>query len=264
MMSITTLKQARSIIGSLGKPSKMPGNSYGLPASKAAFVPSICKQRNLPVPLQYGCAVGAVLSEVEGTPCHGCYADDRGNYTYPSVQIAQTLRLVGLYHPKWVDAMVFTLEHAFTKQFKESLEEHLDNFYCNEHRMPNDIEWRDLHTMAHHDVGYMRWHDSGDLLDVWHLHLLYDVAERTPFLKHWIPTQDSQIVARSDRPTPSNMVIRHSSVYVNGKFKPRWKHVSGVTTKHDETCHAIKNNNECGNCRKCWDDDVYAVTYPKH
>jgi hypothetical protein len=27
---------------------------------------------------------------------------------------------------------------------------------------------QDLHTMAMHDVSYMRWHDSGDLLDVWH------------------------------------------------------------------------------------------------
>ena len=264
MQTITTLKQAHAIIGSLGKPSKMPGNSYGLPASKAAFVPSICKQRGLPVPLQYGCAVGAVLANTEGTACEGCYADDRGNYTYPSVQIAQTTRLVGLYNPQWVKAMVFVLNKAFDKQFAEALEEHLDTFFCNAHRMPDKKEMQDLHTMANHDVAYMRWHDSGDLLDVWHLHMLYDVAEATPFLKHWIPVQDSQIVARSDRPTPSNMVIRHSSVYVNGKFKPRWKHVSGVTTKHNETCHALRNNNECGDCRKCWDVSVYAVTYPKH
>ena len=172
-MAITTLKQAREITGSLGENTKMPGICYGLPASKASFVPSICKQRGLPVPLQYGCAIGAVLSKVEGTSCHGCYADDRGNYTYPSVQIAQTVRLVGLYHPKWVEAMVFHLKHAYNKKFKEALIDHLDCFYCNEHRMPNDIEWEDLHTMAHYDVAYMRWHDSGDLLDVWHLHLLH-------------------------------------------------------------------------------------------
>jgi hypothetical protein len=122
-----------------------------------------------------------------------------------------------------------------------------------------------IYTQWHmHDVSYMRWHDSGDLLDVWHLHMLYDVAEATPYLKHWLPTQDSQIVARSNRATPSNMVIRHSSQFVDGKFKKRWQHVSGVTTKHDETCHALRNNNECGDCRKCWDADVYSVTYPLH
>ena len=53
MMHITTLKQAEAITGSLGKPSKMPGMSYGLTASNAGFVPAICKQRGLPVPLQY-------------------------------------------------------------------------------------------------------------------------------------------------------------------------------------------------------------------
>jgi len=263
-MQITTLKQAHAIIGSLGKPSKMPGNAYGLPASNAGFVPAICKERGLPVPLQYGCAVGQVLARIPGTPCFGCYADERGNYTYPSVQIAQTVRLVGLYHPQWVEAMVFVLERTFDKQFKEALTEHLDTFFCNEGRMPNKREMQDLHTMAMHDVAYMRWHDSGDLLDVWHLHMLYDVAEATPYLKHWLPVQDSQIVARSNRATPSNMVIRHSSQFVDGKFKKRWQHVSGVTTKHDETCHAIRNNNECGDCRKCWDETVYAVTYPLH
>jgi hypothetical protein len=46
-MKITTLKQATAITGSLGSPSKMPGNSSGLPASNAGFVPAICKQRGL-------------------------------------------------------------------------------------------------------------------------------------------------------------------------------------------------------------------------
>ena len=112
-MQITTLKQAREIIGSLGKPSKMPGNAYGLPASNAGFVPAICKERGLPVPLQYGCAVGQVLARIPGTPCYRCYADEKGNYTYPSVQIAQTIRLVGLYHPQWVEAMVFVLGRTY-------------------------------------------------------------------------------------------------------------------------------------------------------
>jgi hypothetical protein len=264
MMHITTLKQAEAITGSLGKPSKMPGMSYGLPASNAGFVPAICKQRGLPVPLQYGCRVGSVLARIPGTPCYGCYADERGNYTYPSVQIAQTVRLVGLYHPQWVEAMVFHMNARFDKMFKEALTERLDDFWQEYDHMPNATEWDDLHTMAQHDTSYMRWHDSGDLLDVWHLHMLYDVAEATPYLKHWLPTQDSQIVARSNRATPSNMIIRHSSQFVDGKFKKRWQHVSGVTTKHDETCHALRNNNECGDCRKCWDADVYSVTYPLH
>ena len=256
--------QSQNITGSIGKPSKMPGMSYGLPASKAEFVPIICMAKGWPVPLQYGCKIGGALSMVEGSVCFGCYADERGNYTYPSVQIAQTKRLVGLYHPDWVEAMTYMLEVTFDKLFKAALTNHLDDFVCNEHRMPNSVEYEDLHTMASLDTSYMRWHDSGDILDVWHLHLIYDVAERTPFLRHWLPVQESHHVAKSNRVQPSNLLIRHSSQMVDGPFKKRYTHVSGVTTKGDYSCPASQNNNECGTCRKCWDEDTYQVTYPKH
>jgi hypothetical protein len=56
-----------------------------------------------------------------------------------------------LYHPQWVEAMVFVLNKTFDKQFAKALEEHLDTFFCNEHRMPQEGD-EDLHTMAMHDV----------------------------------------------------------------------------------------------------------------
>ena len=64
MKTITTLKAAKAIAGSLGKPSKMPGLSYGISAKR--------------------CIVGAKLATVEGSVCHGCYAL-KANYSYPSV-----------------------------------------------------------------------------------------------------------------------------------------------------------------------------------
>jgi hypothetical protein len=47
------------------------------------------------------------------------------------------VRLVGLYHPQWVEAMVFHLNVRFDKMFKEALTERLDDFWNDHDRMPN-------------------------------------------------------------------------------------------------------------------------------
>lgn len=85
-----TKRQAMQIIGGLGKPSKMPGFSYGLPAK--------------------ACKVGQRLASKPGTVCSGCYADGRGNYRFKGVQDAQARRLASLKHPLWVDAFAYVLQ----------------------------------------------------------------------------------------------------------------------------------------------------------
>ncbi len=87
--------------GGLGKPSKMPGTSYGLPAK--------------------ACHVGAKLAQVEGSVCHGCYAL-KGNYLYPSVQTAQERRLASITDPQWVEAMVTLLNKEYEKTCLEFME----------------------------------------------------------------------------------------------------------------------------------------------
>jgi len=82
---------AERVAGTLGKPSKMPGRAYGLPAQ--------------------ACQAGGKLAAVPGSVCHGCYAL-RGNYQSPSVQIAQARRLAAIEHPQWKDAMVFLVADA--------------------------------------------------------------------------------------------------------------------------------------------------------
>src|SRR5262245_54443429 len=86
-----TLKAARSVCGTLGFPSKMPGTAYGLPAS--------------------ACITGSKLAAIEGTICSLCYAFE-GNYQYSSVAKAQAKRLAGITSPQWVPAMVFLLRQA--------------------------------------------------------------------------------------------------------------------------------------------------------
>ena len=73
--------------GGLGRPSKMPGLSYGLPAS--------------------ACKLGAVLARKGGTICSSCYAL-KGNYRYSSVQTAQARRLAAVqaHLGRWSRAMV--------------------------------------------------------------------------------------------------------------------------------------------------------------
>ena len=63
---------AIKITGSLGKPSKMPGLSYGISAK-------LCK-------------IGAKLAKIAGSTCHGCYAL-KANYSYPSVQKAHAKQI---------------------------------------------------------------------------------------------------------------------------------------------------------------------------
>jgi hypothetical protein len=82
---IKRIKVASAIAGSLGKPSKMPGLSYGISA--------------------LACRVGAKLAKVAGSVCNGCYAL-KANYSYPSVQKAHVKRYSSLTSISWVDSMV--------------------------------------------------------------------------------------------------------------------------------------------------------------
>jgi len=79
-------KEARRITGGLSDPGKMPEGSYNLPTS--------------------ACQTGQILAKVEGTPCSGCYADDRGRYRFPNVKAALKRRLASLTHPQWVEGMI--------------------------------------------------------------------------------------------------------------------------------------------------------------
>ena len=263
-MNINSLKQSLEIAGTLGDTSKMPGNCYGLPAAEGKFVERICKDRGWQVPPQFGCTIGQILARIKGSTCEICYANERANYGYPSVQIAQTKRVVGIHNPEWVDAMVYLLKHTLDKQFKQALTEQIDFFFCNEHRSPNANEMKELEDKANFECAYFRWHDSGDILGIWHLNKIYDVVEQTPFLKHWLPTRETSMVLKNNRSVPDNLLIRHSAHMINGPLPKRVKNMSGVTTNGDYTCHAPDNANECGDCRKCWDKKVELVVYPSH
>ena len=102
-------KEANKITGGLSAPGKMPEGSYNIPAS--------------------ACQTGQILAKVEGTPCSGCYALNRGRYRFKKTKNAMARRLASLTHPRWVEAMT-----TLVKKKK-----------------------------------HFRWHDSGDIQSVAHL-----------------------------------------------------------------------------------------------
>ena len=78
------IKQAKEIIVSLGKASKMPCPTYSTPAKL--------------------CVTGSRLRKVKGSTCHKCYAM-KGNYLFPSVSQGLYKRFIAFNHPRFVEAM---------------------------------------------------------------------------------------------------------------------------------------------------------------
>lgn len=213
-----TLKEAKEITGGLSVPSKMPGYSYGIPAQ--------------------ACKTGSKLVGVKGSVCEHCYALDRGFYQMPVVKNAQQRRLNALSHPRWVEAMVFLIDHYTDK---------------------NDP--------------YFRWHDSGDLQSIEHLRDICEVAKLTPHVKHWLPTREYKIVydyIQKGGTLPTNVVIRLSATMVDSRLTTS---ILSLPTsmvsreKRDPTaydCPARSQGNECKKCRACWDPSVSCVSYSSH
>lgn len=93
----TSLKDAEAVAGKLGKPSKMPGYAYGLPARR--------------------CPVGALLVKIKGSVCSSCYAL-KGRYVFPNVQQALERRYASLKHPQWIEALIYMIERRKCEFFR--------------------------------------------------------------------------------------------------------------------------------------------------
>jgi len=202
------------------------------------------------LPARTACNVGCKLAKIEGTTCFGCYAT-QNNYRYSSVKKAQKNRFNAVKkackdlecHDLWVDAMVFLINKETDKN-PESM-------------------W------------YFRWHDSGDILNVEHLQLIYKVAKKTPHVKHWIPTKEEATVKEflKTHRLPKNMTIRLSAQYIDKPADYELNLPKAVVyTRHHEPknkahiCPSIINHKGClgNNCRMCWDKRVRTVAYKKH
>ena len=148
----------------------------------------------------------------------------KGCYVFKVVQEAQYKRLEAIQHPDWVLAMATLINSKKPDVF--------------------------------------RWHDSGDVQDVDHLEKIFKVCELTPSKRHWMPTREAWIKDHMHK-APANLVVRFSSPMIDQGPVKSWANTSTVSTK-SRTCPAPDNNNECGDCRACWDPLVKNIEYGKH
>ena len=149
---------------------------------------------------------------------------DKGCYVFAVVQAAQYRRLKSINHPQWVNAMAALINSKKSK--------------------------------------YFRWHDSGDVQDEDHLLKIFAVCKLTPTVKHWMPTREAWVKAFLSL-KPDNLVIRFSAPMVNQPAPASWPHTSTVV-KTGPSCPAPRQENECKDCRACWDPAVKNVAYGQH
>ena len=148
----------------------------------------------------------------------------KGCYVFKVVQEAQYKRLEAIQHPDWVEAMATLINSKKPDVF--------------------------------------RWHDSGDVQDLDHLEKIFKVCELTPSKRHWMPTREAWIKDHMHK-APANLVVRFSSPMIDQGPVKSWPNTSTVSTK-SRSCPAPDNNNECGDCRACWDPLVKNIEYGKH
>lgn len=172
------------------------------------------------------CKVGSKLAKIPGSVCHGCYAL-KGRYRFPNVKEALERRYKqAMTNKDWVFGMVYLINTSNKKEF--------------------------------------RWHDAGDIQSAEHLQRIFQVCELTPSVKHWLPTRESAILSNINADdVPDNLIIRLSASKVDGPAPKSWPWTSTVVTK-GKTCPAAEQNNECRDCRACWDKSVKNVAYGKH
>lgn len=186
------------------------------------------------------CQVGARLVKVKGSTCQGCYAL-KGMYQFPTVQNAQGARFDKLtraltnkaYRAEWVESMATLIDH--------------------------------------YSRDYFRWHDSGDLQSADHLALIVQICKLTPNTKHWIPTREYAHVLTfmvNGGEVPSNLCIRLSAHMVDGKVPSGYGLPTSSVHKSaapiGNRCPAPTQDNECGECRSCWDTNTANVSYHLH
>ena len=125
-----------------------------------------------------------------------------------------------------------------------------------------DSRWIEAMTAQVKRSTYFRWHDAGDVQDLNHLNKIYEVCKLTPTKKHWMPTREAWIKDHL-QDKPNNLVIRFSAPMVDQRAPASWPNSSEVVNSN-ASCPAPKQNNECRDCRQCWDASIKTVSYGKH
>ena len=188
------------------------------------------------------CKVGSILRETPGSVCNKCYAH--------------------------------RLQHR-RSSLRQSLQNNLDKLSSALQSPESQETWVSAFVKILNHLGdpYFRWHDAGDLQSLEHLRMVVEVARRTPNIKHWLPTKEYKLIKDflgSDT-FPLNLIVRVSSPMLGQGPLPGFQHTSTATGKdslpmlgHGTMCPAPSQNNQCLDCRKCWNTSVPNITYIYH
>jgi len=179
------------------------------------------------------CITGSKLAKVKNSICSICYAR-KGRYVFPNVKKALKKRLAAIQKNNWVK-----LISELIRRKEKS--------------------------------GFFRWHDSGDVQSIEHLQKMVAVANNLPKIKFWLPTREygfvSAYVARFGA-FPENLCVRLSAFMINGAPPVAVAKKLGLTTsgvkKSGFDCPAPKQENQCKDCRACWDNSVQNINYKAH
>ena len=183
--------------------------------------------------------------------CANCYAD-KGSYTqYPTVKAAQRKRFA------WVRECLKT-------------DEGTDSFV----RTMVDVIRRAGNP-------YFRVHDSGDLFSPAYTWAWVRIVQALPEIKFWFPTRswrpltmakispatrmawELALTALAGEP---NVTVRPSALFFNAPA-PRIPGLQAGSTAADDgsySCPASKQDNECRDCRACWDKPETPISYRAH
>ena len=135
------------------------------------------------------------------------------------------------------------------------------------------LEWVDDMVKALGNDRFFRWFDSGDMYSIGLAQKILEVMQRTPWVKHWLPTRMhkfpkfSAIIAKMM--ALPNVMVRPSSDAVDGTFTSG---LHGSTILPDATsapagvhvCPAYTQGGKCLTCRACYSKDVAVIGYPAH
>ena len=135
------------------------------------------------------------------------------------------------------------------------------------------IDWADDMVKGLDSSRYFRWLDSGDMYTLALAEKILEVMQRTPWVKHWLPTRMGKFPkfrqVLQAMQALENVSVRFSSDSINGQFIPGTHGSVIVATPSNATaemtlCEAYGRGGKCDGCRACWNKDIPLIAYPAH
>ena len=135
------------------------------------------------------------------------------------------------------------------------------------------LDWSDDMVAELSKDTHFRWFDSGDMYALGLAEKMLEVMQRTPWVKHWLPTRMHKFpkfrrVLEQMQALP-NVMVRFSSDSVQGQYT-KGLHGSTIIPTPDDIkkgmnlCKAYEHDGKCSGCRACYDKKVKLVAYPAH